>query len=100
MEWKEKVKKLMIEKNISQKKLSELSGITESSVCRYLKGDRTPRIDIVVNFAKALDVEVDYLLEEEPLNPYESVKRAIARHGSDLTIEEQEELANLLLGKE
>ncbi len=100
MKWKDKVRFLMDEKNISQKKLSELSGITESSVCRYLKGDRTPRIDIVVNFAKALDVEVDYLLDEKPLNPYESVKQAIARHGNALTVEEQEELANFLLGKE
>lgn len=101
MKWKDKVRNLMDEKNINQKKMSELSGITESSVCRYLKGDRTPRIDIVVNFAKALDVEVDYLLDEEKvLNPFESVKQAIARYGNDLTEEEQEELVNLLLGKE
>ena len=101
MTWKEKIKGLMDEKNINQKQLSELSGITESSVSRYLKGERTPRIDIVVNFAKALGVEVDYLLDEGKVDtPFESVKKAISRHGSKLTEEEQKELVELLLGKD
>ena len=101
MTWKEKIKNLMDEKNINQKELSKLSGITESSVCRYLKGDRTPRIDVVVNFAKVLNVEVDYLLEDGKIyNPYESVKNAISRHAHSLTEDEQKRLANLLLGKE
>ena len=91
----------MNERNINQKKLSELSGITESSVCRYLNGDRIPRIDVIVNFAKALEVDVEYLLDAGSVkSPYESIKFVIARHGSELTKDEQNELVNLLLGKE
>ena len=47
--FKEKVKELMNQQNITQKELAELSGITEASVSRYLSGERTPRIDIVIN---------------------------------------------------
>ena len=63
MTWQEKVKQLMDANGITQKKLSQLSGITEASVSRYLKGDRTARLDIIVNFAKALNVE--YLLNDD-----------------------------------
>ena len=42
--FKEKVKELMNQQNITQKELAELSGITEASVSRYLSGERTPRI--------------------------------------------------------
>lgn len=94
-----KVKELMKEKRINQKELAQLSGITESSVSRYLKGNRTPRIDIIVNFAKALNVDIEYLMDEDIiLTPYESIKFAIARKGNELTDEEKKELVDLLIG--
>lgn len=99
MTWAEKVKKLMSEKGFNQKKLSEKSGITEPSISRYLKGERTPRIDIVVNFAKALDVDINYLLDEEHMSGIQDIKVAIARHGNPLTEEEQNELIELIRGK-
>ena len=43
MTWQEKVKQLMNNQGINQKKLSQLSGITEASISRYLKN-----IDFVV----------------------------------------------------
>ena len=57
MTWREKVSQLMNERNINQKQLSQLSGITESSISRYLHSSQRPRMDIVVNIAKALHVE-------------------------------------------
>jgi predicted transcriptional regulator len=65
MSWKEKVFELMKKRNLTQKDLARLSGITESSVSRYLRSNQRPRLDIVVNFAKALNVETTYLLDEE-----------------------------------
>lgn len=102
MEWSAKVKTLMDQKGMNQKELSEKSGITESSVCRYLKGDRTPRIDIIINFAKALDVNVDYLLDpgNEPYSAFKDISLAIARAGNTLTEEEQEELIQLIHGRD
>ena len=102
MNWKEKVSELMTTKKITQKDLSRLSGITETSISRYLNGSQRPRIDVLLNFAKAQDVNVEYLLEEERStqeSSFTTIATAIARNGSNLTIEEQNKLIALILGK-
>ena len=104
MGWSDKVKELMRVKNINQKELSLLSGITEASVSRYLTGERTPRMDIIINFAKALDVSVEYLLEENNSkayknSAYDNIAVAIARDGNNLTAEEMNKLIELILAR-
>lgn len=101
MTWQKKVKELMKNQGINQKKLSQLSGITEASISRYLKGERTARLDIIINFAKALNVTTEYLLnddEETDLKPYQEIATAIARNGNALTAEEKNQLIALILG--
>lgn len=101
MSWQEKVKLLMHSKGFNQKQLSRASGITEASVSRYLKGDRIARMDIIINFAKALGVSVEYLLKEDDqihLNSFTEISTAIARNGKNLSIEEKAELIKLILG--
>ena len=106
MSWQEKVKTLMLDRGINQKQLSQLSGITESSISRYLRSERRPRLDIVVNFAKAFGVSTEYLLDEGEdsetsayeTSAYETISTAIARKGGELTAEEKNELIALLLG--
>lgn len=101
MTWQAKVKQLMAIKGINQKQLSKLSGITEASVSRYLKGERTARLDIIVNFAKALNVTTEYLLnddEETEIRPYAEIATAIARNGGSLTAEEKNSLIAMILG--
>ncbi len=102
MEWSEKVKRMMADRNMNQKELSEKSGITRASICRYLQGKRRPRIDVVVNFAKALGVEPEELLDENEvvLSPMEAIKMCLARNGGELTDEEKKELAEMIMGKE
>ena len=99
MSWIEKVQKLMNGKNWNQKDLSRESGVTEASVCRYLKGERKPRIDIIVNFAKALGVSADYLISDDTTieSPFNNIATAIARNGSSLTPEEQTRLIQMIL---
>ena len=100
MTWQEKVANLMAERGINQKQLSKLSGITESSISRYLHGTQRPRLDIVVTIAKALHVETDYLLDDDEKSgsAYNSIATAIARQGNELTPEEKNELIALILG--
>lgn len=101
MTWQEKVKELMKNQGINQKKLSQLSGITEASISRYLKNERTARLDIIINIAKALNVTTEYLLnddEETDLKPYQEIATAIARNGNALTAEEKNQLIALILG--
>lgn len=102
MTWQEKVKNLMTDRDINQKQLAQLSGVTESSVSRYLTSERRPRLDIVVNFAKALGVTTDYLLDDSEtraVSAYETISTAIARKGGELTAEEKNDLIALLLGR-
>lgn len=101
MIWKEKVLALMQDGNITQKQLAKLSGISESSLSRYLHNDKRPRIDIVVNIAKALHVETKYLLDENDKaeSPFNSIATAIARKGHMLDAEEKTQLIALILGK-
>ena len=102
MDWSEKVKKMMSDRNMNQKELSEKSGITRASICRYLQGKRRPRIDVVVNFAKALGVELEELLDdnENVLSPMEAIKLSLSRNGGELTEDEKKELVEMIMGKE
>jgi len=102
MEWNKKVIKLMELKNMNQKELSKKSGITEASISRYLNGERVPRTDIIINFAKALEVNVEYLLEDQKNSthsPFNNIATAIAREGSELTPEEMNRLIELILAR-
>lgn len=102
MTWREKVLGLMQQKNMTQKQLSERSGISESSISRYLHNDKRPRMDVVVNVAKALQVELSYLLDDEDTSDsaFNSIATAIARKGKELTVEEKTQLISLILGKD
>ena len=102
MDWSEKVKRMLADRNINQKELSEKSGITRASISRYLKGNRRPRIDVVINFAKALGVEPEELLDEDEkvISPMEAIKLSFARNGGNLTEDEKKELVDMIMGKE
>lgn len=102
MKWNEKVLKLMKEKGLSQKQLAQECKIAESSVSRYLKADKRPRLDIVVNFAKILGVQPEYLLDDNDLNEnaFALISTAIARKGKELTPEEKNRLIAMIAGME
>ena len=57
-----RIKMLMEEKNMSQKELARLAGITEASMSKYISGTRTPRIDVIANISRALGVTADDLI--------------------------------------
>ena len=55
--------KLLIENlGISQRDISEMTGITEASVCRYLQGARIPNAGTLIAIARATNVSIDWLL--------------------------------------
>lgn len=53
---------LMKQNRINQKELAQKAGVTESAMSYYVKGDRTPRSDVLTRIAKALETTTDYLL--------------------------------------
>ncbi len=100
MSWYEKVLDVMKRKNITQKDLAKKSGIAESSLSRYLRSENRPRMDVVINIAKALEIETQYLLDEEETSEsaFNSIATAVARKGNELTAEEKNRLIALILG--
>ena len=48
------IKKMMIDNSgLSQRDLAKKIGVTESSISRYVKGDREPKFEIIVKIASA-----------------------------------------------
>ena len=101
MTWQEKVRNIMQNNGMNQKQLAQQSGITESSISRYLREDKQPRMDILVNIARALHVDTEYFFDddEKSESAYNYIATAVARKGNELTAEEKNRLIALILGK-
>ncbi len=57
-----KLKSLRIENKLSQKKLADILGTTNSSVCDWECGRAEPDIEMLIKIAKTFQVSVDYIL--------------------------------------
>lgn len=100
MEINERIRMLMEGKNLSQKELANLSGITEASISKYLSGERTPRIDVVVNLANALGVTTDELIGndiEDDKMGLVRLKTVLARGMESMSEDDKKELIKFLL---
>ena len=53
---------LRTRKGMTQKKLAQLSNITEASLSRYENGLREPKINTLIKLSDVLDSTVDYLI--------------------------------------
>lgn len=97
----QKVKEILKKDNMSQKDLCNLTGISESAMSKYLSSCSIPRTEILLKFAKALNVSIDYLLDRESndQDTFTTCKTALlARSGKKLSESEKRELVNLILG--
>lgn len=97
-----KVKELMIRDNISQKELSALSKISESSISRYLSDSLEPRLDVITNIAKVFNVPISYLMEEgdglKIVNAFDETLCVVTRNKEKLTDQQKAELIKILFG--
>lgn len=57
-----RIKMLRNSKKYSQEKLADMVGITRSSLANYEQNRRPIPIRVLVNIAKALDCNIDYLI--------------------------------------
>ena len=80
---------LMKKNRINQKELAQKAGVTESAMSYYVKGDRTPRSDVLTRIAKALETTTDYLLgtsesvSEVPRGELQYLQRNLGKLDSD-----------------
>lgn len=58
----DRVFELMKKNGLNQKELAQKVGVTESAMSYYIKGERTPRSDVLKRIAITLSTSVDYLL--------------------------------------
>lgn len=58
----ERIAKRLDELHITQRELAMMVGVTDISMSRYVRGERTPNAPIIANIAKALRVTTDWLL--------------------------------------
>lgn len=60
--FKDRLKELRVEKDLSQYKLAEKLGVDFRTISNWENGARKPDIDTLVEIAKCFDVSTDYLL--------------------------------------
>ena len=93
---------LLSHKKMTQKELALKTGITESSISHYVKGNREPRGANLTKIAEALGTTTDYLLRNESdsigyNNDLYEVKMLIARNASKMTKDERLDLIQMLM---
>lgn len=53
---------LLDENNMTQTQLAKKIGTSNVTICRYLTGERIPRLDVVTKIAYVFNISLDYLL--------------------------------------
>lgn len=96
----DRIAKLLKESEFTQKEFALMCGVTEAAMCRYLKNEREPKIEVVANMATALNTTVEYLITgKEEQNSFEDIYRLVARSTIPMTVEEKMRLVKLLMEK-
>jgi len=96
----DRLSKLLKESGYTQKEFAAMCGVTEAAMCRYLKNDREPKIEVVANMATALNTTVEFLIsgKQDDCN-FEDVYRLVSRSTIAMTNEEKLKLIKLLMEK-
>ncbi len=95
-----KVKHIMRRKNINQKDLADMCGVTEAAMSRYLSGNRQPKSEVLANMATALDTTSNDLLGLEEQAQADEVFRFVARNVSGISQDVKMKLIQLLSSSE
>ena len=92
----EKILMLREKKEMKQKELAELVGITEATLSRYENGKREPKSEIVTRIANILEVSTDYLLGIDDLyNTGASPQKLSNKEKLDIEKEAQQMIKDL-----
>lgn len=63
------------ELGLSQGQLGEMAGVSLRSILAYEKGEKTPRPNTMLRLAKALNVSVKFLTDDNCENPLEDIEK-------------------------
>ena len=76
MTFSEKVKETRAALKLNQQQLGELVGVSKRSIAAYESTDVKPRGNVMKKLAAALQVSVDYLLNDEIADPKYGIEKA------------------------
>lgn len=94
----ERVSKLLEEIGYTQREFSEMIGVSEGALCRYLKNEREPKLEVIANMATALNTTTDYLLSgKDDKNSFAETYRLVARGVTSMTEKEKIDLMRVLM---
>ena len=91
-----RLKRLMSQRNMTQRDLAQMSGVTEAAMSRYLAGSRQPKGETLANMATALHTTSNDLLGLEPPTEVEQVFRLVARNAAAIPNDVRLKLIRLL----
>jgi len=83
-----RLQKLLYVKNMSQRELSEIIGVRDVTVSRYVNGQRVPKADVAARIAQALGTTTDYILGRDTSDPevsYDRIMRDVERYSGQWT---------------
>lgn len=82
---KDILKELRIDRNLTQKQLSEMLDLSKNTVCEYEKGRAEPSIETLLKLSGIFGVSVDYLLGRE-----DDFGNIVVSENNEITPEEKE----------
>ncbi|MBQ7266602.1 MAG: helix-turn-helix transcriptional regulator [Firmicutes bacterium] len=71
----EKIKLLRLSENLSREQLAQKVGVSKQSIGFYENNQKKPRQDTLFKLAKALNVSVKYLIDDNCENPHEGEEK-------------------------
>ena len=94
----ERITMLLEIEGYTQRELASMIGVTEAALSRYLRNEREPKMEIIVNIATALNTTTDYLLSgKDDAESFEETYRLVARGTSMMTDDEKMKLMKVLM---
>lgn len=85
-EFGNKLSELLKENDITQRELAKKVGLSEQCICRYINGNRVPKATSVVEIAKALNVDIDYLIGNSHEPTVKDLIRALSIKSNDMSL--------------
>ena len=96
----DRISLLLRKTGYTQKEFALMCGVTEAAMCRYLKNEREPKIEVVANMATALNTTVEYLISgKKEDDSFDDVYRLVSRSTITMTDDEKLKLIKLLMEK-
>lgn len=93
-----RIQKLLDERGLTRKQFSELTGITEAALSRYVTNQREPKALTLSIIARSLGVSMDDLLGVpcQSTNALDDAVRLVARSAQEMTPEQKRQLIEAL----